>query len=45
VRLSNRGAGENDLETGFRKGSRTRNQIVIICWIVLKTRDFQKIYY
>ena len=31
-----------DVEAGFRKGRRTRDQIANICWIIEKTREFQK---
>ena len=31
-----------DVQTGFRKGRRTRNQIVSICWIIEKASEFQK---
>jgi len=31
-----------DGQVGFRKGRRTRDQIVNIHWIIKKTRDFQK---
>ena len=31
-----------DIQTEFRKGRRTRDQIVNICWIVEKTREPQK---
>ena len=31
-----------DVEVGFRKGRGTRDQIVNICWIIGKTREFQK---
>ena len=34
-----------DVPAGFRKGRRTRNQIVDICWIIEKVRDFQKNIY
>ena len=32
-----------DLQAGFRKGRRTRDQIVSICWIIEKAKEFQKI--
>ena len=32
-------------QAGFRKGSGTRNQIVSICWIIEKAREFQKNIY
>ena len=31
-----------DVQAGFRKGRRTRDQIVDICWIIEKAREFQK---
>ena len=31
-----------DLQAGFRKDSGTRGQIVNICWIIGKAREFQK---
>ena len=31
-----------DVQVGFRKGRGTRDQIVNICWIIEKTRVFQK---
>ena len=34
-----------DVQAGFRKGRETRGQIVNICWIMEKTREFQKIIY
>ena len=34
-----------DVQAGFRKGKRTRDQIVNICWIIEKTREFQKNIY
>ena len=34
-----------DVQTGFRKGRRTRYQIVNICWIIEKAREFQKNIY
>ena len=34
-----------DVQAGFRKGRRTRNQIAIICWIINKAREFQKNIY
>ena len=33
-----------DVQAGFRKG-RTRGQIVNICWIIKKAREFQKNIY
>ena len=34
-----------DVQAGFRKGRGTRNQIVNICWIIEKVREFQKNIY
>ena len=34
-----------DVQAGFRKGSRTRDQIPNICWIIKKAREFQKDIY
>ena len=34
-----------DVHTGFRKGRRTRDQIVNIHWIIKKAREFQKNIY
>ena len=31
-----------DVQAGFRKGRGTRDQIAKICWIIKKTREFQK---
>ena len=31
-----------DVQAGFRKGRGTRDQIVDICWIIEKAREFQK---
>ena len=31
-----------DVQAGFRKGRGTRNQITNSCWVIRKTRDFQK---
>jgi len=31
-----------DVQTGFRKGRRTRNQTANICWIIKNAREFQK---
>ena len=31
-----------DVQAGFRKGRRTRDQIANICWIIKKARKFQK---
>ena len=30
-----------DVQTGFRKGRGTRDQIANICWIIEKAREFQ----
>ena len=35
----------SDVQAGFRKGRRTRNQIANICWIIEKAREFQKNIY
>ena len=32
----------SDVQAGFKKGRRTRNQIANICWIIEKAREFQK---
>ena len=34
-----------DIEAGFRKGRGTRDQIANICWIIEKSREFQKNIY
>ena len=34
-----------DVQAGFRKGRGTRDQIVNICWIIKKARQFQKNLY
>ena len=34
-----------DDEAGFRKGRGTRDQIVNICWVIKKAREFQKYIY
>ena len=34
-----------DIQTGFRKGRVTRDQIANICWIIEKAREFQKNIY
>ena len=34
-----------DIQAGFRKGRRTRDQIANICWIIEKAREFQKNIY
>ena len=35
----------SDVQAGFRKGRGTRDQIVNICWIIAKAREFQKNIY
>ena len=32
----------SDVQDGFRKGRRTRDQMANICWITEKAREFQK---
>ena len=34
-----------DIQAGFRKGRATRDQMANICWIIKKTREFQKNIY
>ena len=34
-----------DVQAGFKKGRGTRDQIVNICWIIKKAREFQKNIY
>ena len=34
-----------DVQAGFRKGRKTRDQIANICWIIGKAREFQKNIY
>ena len=34
-----------DVQAGFRKGIRTRDQSANICWIIEKAREFQKSIY
>ena len=34
-----------DVQSGFRKGRGTRDQIANICWILEKAREFQKNIY
>ena len=34
-----------DVQDGFRKGRRTRDQIDNICWIIKKAREFQENIY
>ena len=31
-----------DIQAGFRKGREARDQIVNVCWIIEKAREFQK---
>ena len=31
-----------DIQAGFRKGRRTRDQMANICWIIKKAREFQR---
>ena len=31
-----------DVQAGFRKGRGTKDQVANICWIIDKTREFQK---
>ena len=35
----------SDVQAGFRKGRRTRDQIANICWIIEKARELQKNFY
>ena len=35
----------SDVQAGFRKGRRTKDQIASICWITEKAREFQKYIY
>ena len=35
----------SDVQAGVRRGRGTRNQIANICWIIEKTREFQKNIY
>ena len=35
----------SDVQAGFRKGRDTRDQIANICWIIKKSREFQKNIY
>ena len=37
--------GLPDVQTSFRKGRGTRDQIANICWIITKAREFQKYIY
>ena len=34
-----------DVQAGFRKGRGTSNQVANICWVIKKTREFQKNIY
>ena len=34
-----------DVQAGFRKGRKTRDQIANICWIIEKAREFQENIY
>ena len=34
-----------DVQAGFRKGKGTRDRIANICWIIKKTREFQRSIY
>ena len=34
-----------DVQAGFRKGRRTKDQIANICWIIEKAKEFQKNIY
>ena len=34
-----------DVQAGFRKGTRTRDQIANICWVIKKARELQKNIY
>ena len=34
-----------DVQAGFRKGRRTRDEVANICWIIKKAREFQKNIY
>ena len=34
-----------DVQTGFKKGRGTQDQIANICWIIEKAREFQKNIY
>ena len=34
-----------DVQTGFRRGRGTRDQIANICWIIKKPKEFQKNVY
>ena len=45
VRLQQYVNRELHVQAGFRKGRGTRDQIADICWIIEKTREFQKNIY
>ena len=34
-----------DVQAGFRKGSKTRDQIANICWIIEKAKEYKKNIY
>ena len=34
-----------DIQSGFRKGRGSRDQIINICWMIEKAREFQKNIY
>ena len=34
-----------DIQTGFRKGRGTRDQMANICWVIKKAKEFQKNIY
>ena len=34
-----------DVQAGFRKGRRTRDQVANVCWVIEKAREFQKNIY
>ena len=34
-----------DVQAGFRKGRRTRDEVANICWIIKKAREFQRNVY
>ena len=34
-----------DIQAGFRKGRGTKDQVVNICWIIEKAKEFQKNIY
>ena len=46
VRLQQYVNGEHpNVQTGFRKGRGTRDQVANFCWIIEKAREFQKNIY